>query len=414
MVLELDEPPVRTLLARQGIYDKNSAIIAYELLYRNGETQNSHIDNLNPSSGEAATSSVLLQLFANLDVNSIIGNKRAFINFTHSHLVQKIPMLLPKNRIVIEVLETVAIDQPLLLNLIELKKQGYQIALDDFVFRSELAPLVDMADIIKIDVLHLNQQEIAEQLLPLKSFRGKLLAEKIEDKQQFNHCINLGFDFFQGFFLNKPDSIKGQTITENKMQLLRLLTEINDEDVPIQRIEEIILQIPKLSYRILRLANSASLYMSKKIESLMDAISQLGLMQIRNWLNLLLLASLDDVAPDLLERTLIRAKMCESLSKSMNHPNPHQAYTVGILSTLDGILNEPMPSLLAKIQLSETLNEALLNYKGDLGKILKFSIDYEQANFNQLESISIKSEALTQSYLKGIEYANHVIDIINK
>lgn len=323
-------------------------------------------------------------------------------------------MLLPKNRIVIEVLETVAIDQPLLLSLIELKKQGYQIALDDFVFRNELAPLVDMADIIKIDVLHLNQQQIAEQLLPLKSFRGKLLAEKIEDKQQFNHCINLGFDFFQGFFLNKPDPLKGQTITENKMQLLRLLTEINNEDVPIQRIEEIILQIPRLSYRILRLANSASLYMSKKIESLMDAISQLGLMQIRNWLNLLLLASLDDMAPDLLERTLIRAKMCESLSKSMGYPNTHQAYTIGILSTLDGILNEPMPSLLAKIRLSETLNEALLNYKGDLGKVLKFAIDYEQANFNQLERLSIKSDTLTQSYLKGIEYANHVLDIINK
>lgn len=299
MVVELDEPPVRTLLARQGIYDKNSAIFAYELLYRNSEAQNSQVDNLNPLSGEAATSSVLLQLFANLDVNTIIGNKQAFINFTHNHLVQKIPMLLPKNRIVIEVLETVAIDQALLLNLMELKKQGYQIALDDFVFRNELAPLVDMADIIKIDVLHLDQQQIAEQLLPLKSFRGKLLAEKIEDKQQFNHCVNLGFDFFQGFFLNKPDSLTGQIITENKIQLLRLLTEINNEEVPIQRIEEIILQIPKLSYRILRLANSASLYMSKKIESLMDAISQLGLMQIRNWLNLLLLASLDDVAPDL-------------------------------------------------------------------------------------------------------------------
>ncbi len=414
MVVELDEPPVRTLLARQGIYDKNSAIFAYELLYRNSEAQNSQVDNLNPLSGEAATSSVLLQLFANLDVNTIIGNKQAFINSTHNHLVQKIPMLLPKNRIVIEVLETVAIDQALLLNLMELKKQGYQIALDDFVFRNELAPLVDMADIIKIDVLHLDQQQIAEQLLPLKSFRGKLLAEKIEDKQQFNHCVNLGFDFFQGFFLNKPDSLTGQIITENKIQLLRLLTEINNEEVPIQRIEEIILQIPKLSYRILRLANSASLYMSKKIESLMDAISQLGLMQIRNWLNLLLLASLDDVAPDLLERTLIRAKMCESLAKSMDYPNSHQAYTVGILSTLDGILNEPMPSLLAKIRLSEALNEALLNYKGDLGKILKFAIDYEQANFNQLERIPVKSETLSQSYLKGIEYANHVIDIINK
>lgn len=410
----MDQPPIRTLLARQGIYDKNSSICAYELLYRSNEAQSSNVDNINSLSGDTATSSVLLQLFANLDVNTIIGNKRAFINFTHNHLVQQIPALLPKNRIVIEVLETVAIDKPLIFNLTELKKQGYQVALDDFVFRNELIPLVEMADIIKIDVLNRDEKQISEQLLPLKSFRGKLLAEKIENKRQFNNCINLGFDYFQGFFLNKPDSLKGQAITENKTQLLRLLTELNNENVPIERIEEIILQIPKLSYRILRLANSASLYISKKIESLMDAISQLGLIQIRNWLNLLLLVSLDDVAQDLLERTLIRAKMCESLSKSIGYPNPHQAYTIGILSTLDGILNEPMPSLLAKIQLSETLNEALLNHKGDLGKILKFTIDYEQANFNQLDSATVNTEELAQSYLKGIEYANNIIDILNK
>lgn len=410
----MDQPPIRTLLARQGIYNKNGSVYAYELLYRSNESQSSNVDNISSLSGDTATSSVLLQLFANLDVNTIIGNKRAFINFTHNHLVQQIPALLPKNRIVIEVLETVTIDKPLIFNLTELKKQGYQVALDDFVFKNELIPLVEMADIIKIDVLNLDEKQISEQLLPLKSFRGKLLAEKIEDKHQFNNCINLGFDYFQGFFLNKPDSLKGQAITENKTQLLRLLTELNNEHVPIERIEEIILQIPKLSYRILRLANSASLYMNKKIESLMDAISQLGLIQIRNWLNLLLLVSLDDVAQDLLERTLIRAKMCESLSKSIGYPNPHQAYTIGILSTLDGILNEPMPSLLAKIQLSETLNDALLNHKGDLGKILKFTIDYEQANFNQLDSATVNTEELAQSYLKGIEYANNIIDVINK
>ena len=410
----LNLPQITTLLARQGIYNKNGSVFAYELLYRSGDSFTANVDNLNPLSGDKATSSVIAQLFANLDINAIINNKRAFINFTRNNLLENVPYLLPKSRIVIEVLETVTIDQLIIENLTILSKLGYEIALDDFIFREELSPLVELAHIIKIDVLNLDKQQILDQLAPLKGFKGKLLAEKIENKRQFNTCIDLGFDYFQGFFLNKPDPYKGQTITENKLYLLKLLAELNNENVAIERIEEIILQIPKLSYRILRLSNSVALYTGKKIDSLMDAISQLGLVQIRNWISLLLLASLDDVAPDLLERTLIRAKMCESLAKVTGYHNSHQAYTVGILSTLDGILNESMSSLLTKIQLSEVLNEALLNKKGTLGLILKFAIDYEEAKFNELDKAPIASKDFAQSYLLGLAHASDIMDAIRK
>lgn len=408
----MDQPLIKTLLARQGIYDKNGSIFAYELLYRNGEDHKSNVDNLNYTSGDIATSSVITQLFTNLDMNSIIGNKPAFINFTHNHLIHQIPKLLPKNRIYIEVLETVKIDSLLINNLRALSEKGYKIALDDFIFRDELAPLVDLAHIIKVDVLNLNKDQIAQQLTSLRQFKGKLLAEKIEDKMQFNNCIELGFDYFQGFFLNRPDPLKGQVFNENKSSLLHLLAELNDENISLERVERIILLTPTLSYRILRLANSASLYVGKKINSLMDAIKQLGLSQIRNWMSLLMLASMEDVIPDLLERTLIRAKMCELLAKASNISNPHQAYTVGILSTLDGILNEPMSSLLAKIQLSKTLNDALIYHKGDLGAILKTTIDYETANFNELINIPVNQELLTSSYLQAIEYASNIMNLI--
>lgn len=388
-------------------------VSAYELLYRNGDDLVANINNNNLLIGDAATSSVITQLFANLDINNIIGKKPAYINFTYNHLIEQIPALLPKSRIVIEVLETVIVNEQLINSLTELHTLGYKIALDDFMYREEIIPLVKLAHVIKIDVLNLTKTQIAEQLAPLRAiFHGKLLAEKIESRQQFDICLELGFDYFQGFFLNRPDPFKGRTITENKSQMLRLLGELNDSNVSMEKIEDIILQIPKLSYRILRLTNSVSFYTGKKIESLMDAIIQLGLVQIRNWIILLLLASLDDIAPDLLERTLIRAKMCESLAKSIGYVNPHQAYTVGILSTLDAILNEPMSFLLGKIHLSQSLNEALLHHVGELGKILKFAIAYEEANFKQLQSSGIDSKALIQSYLDGIAYANSVINII--
>ena len=402
-----------TLLARQAIFNRKGVVCAYELLYRSGDDIVANISPANPIAGDAATSSVITQLFTNLDINNIIGKKLAYINFTYNNLINQIPALLPKNRIVIEVLETVIIDDELIKNLIKLRNLGYKIALDDFMYREEIIPLIELAHIIKIDVLNLTSSQIEEQIAPLKEqFGGKLLAEKIETQAQFDICLDLGFDYFQGFFLNRPDPMKGRTITENKSQMLRLLSELNDSKASIDEIEDIILQIPKLSYRILRLTNSVYYYTGKKIDSLMDAIIQLGLEQIHNWIILLLLASLDDIAPDLLERTLIRAKMCESLARATRYPNPHQAYTVGILSTLDAILNEPMSLLLDRIRLSEVLNEALLHHVGELGRFLKFAIAYEEANFKQLQYSGIDNKELVQSYLDGIAYANSIINII--
>ncbi|WP_238400482.1 EAL and HDOD domain-containing protein [Legionella bononiensis] len=238
------------LLARQGIYDKDSIVYAYEILYRNGNLLSAEVNNNNHHEGDTATSSVLTQLFTNLDFTALIGRKKAFINFTYNNIIQQIPMLLPKDRIVIEVLETVLADKDIVDNLWTLKEKGYQIALDDFVYNKNLEELIEIADIIKIDVLNQNEQEIENQLAPLKKYKGILLAEKIEDKVQFKVCQDLGFQYFQGFFLNKPESVEGTVITENKAQLIRLLTELNDDNVSIERIEEIILQIPKLSYRI--------------------------------------------------------------------------------------------------------------------------------------------------------------------
>lgn len=398
-----------TLLTRQGIYSKTGAVYAYELLYRDLVP-----DAVNTFSDEEETSLVVTQLFSNLDIDAIIGKKKAFINFTYNHLIQKIPTLLPKDRIVIDVLETVDVDKPLINSLLSLREQGYKIALHNFIFNEKNSLLIDLVDIIKLNVLYQNKQQIAEQLKPLKHFKGQLLAKKIDDNQQFSDCIDLGFTYFQGFFLNKPDLLKSQQITENKNNLLRLLAELNNQDIPMERVEELILQIPKLSYRVLRLANSVYLYRGKVIESLLDALKILGLNQVHNWLCLFLLSSQDDLIPDLLERTLIRAKMCEGLARISGHSDPHQAYTVGIFSTLDRFLNEPMDVLLSKIKLSNAFNEALLHQKGELGHILQITIDYEAANFKKLERTTYDKQDLTRSYLEGINYANSVMDVINK
>ncbi|MBN9227894.1 MULTISPECIES: EAL and HDOD domain-containing protein [Legionella] len=215
---------MKILLARQSIYDRERLVRAYELLYRDGSSKAAHVDNKDLKAGDHATSSVITQLFANLDLNDVIGDKLAFINFTYNHLINQIPKLLPKNRIIVEVIEDMPINDQLIHNLIDLSKEGYKIALDDFIYTEQIIPLIQIADIIKIDVLHQNKQQIRKQLTLLQHFNGKLLAEKIENRSQFNDCVELGFDYFQGFFLNKPDQLRGQAITENRTHLIRLLS----------------------------------------------------------------------------------------------------------------------------------------------------------------------------------------------
>ncbi|CDZ76279.1 EAL domain protein [Legionella massiliensis] len=400
-----------TLFARQAIYDSLNQVCAYELLYRAGDLFRANIDLSNEKAGDDATSFILSHLFTHLDINTIVGAHPAYINFTRNHLLKRIPTLLPKKKVIIELLENTVIDESLIESVKNLREDGYRLALDDFIFREELVPLVDLADVIKIEVLGLSKDEIKRQIAPLVGSKAKLLAEKIENRDQLLLCKELGFELFQGFFLNYPDLIHGNLLSENKTYLLKLFAEIYDVDVHMERVEEIILQIPKLSYQVLRLANSAALYKGKKIESLMDAIRQLGLIQIRNWLSLLLVSSLDDVAPDLLERTLIRAKMCQNLATISELANPHQAYTVGMLSTLDAILNETMPSLLGKIRLSDELNEALLKHQGALGYLLAMTQWFEQANFSKLDYEKFSPEDYNQAYLEGIAYASAVLEV---
>lgn len=406
------EPNLGTLFARQEIFNRSGEVCAFELLYRDGESTTSNLSPTDSDAGDKATSFVISHLFTHLDMDIILGEHPAFINFTRKHLMEEVPKLLPKERVIIEILEDTVIDEELIKIIRSLSRKGYKIALDDFIYQDHLSPLVDMADIIKIDVLNLVEKDVKKQLVLLDGYEGKLLAEKVETREKFAQCKDLGFHLFQGYFFNQPDVIRGPKMSENKTYLLRLLTELHNPDIHMRRVEEIILQIPKLSYRILRLANSASLYAGKKIDSLLEAIQQLGLIQIRDWISLLLVSSLDDVAHSLLERTLVRAKMCQSLARQTGITNPHQAYTVGMLSILDAILNQPMNQLLEKISLSEELNNALLNHEGELGYTLAEVKVYKRGQFERLTASKFTPQNFSSAYIEGIEYANQVIDLI--
>lgn len=391
------------LIGRQQIFDKKLAIYAYEILFRG---QNYDLTETNQAS--QATNQVITDTILELGINRLVDNHKAFINFTYQNILEKVPLNLPKDRIVIEVLENVTIDLKIVSILRELSALGYIIALDDFVFTDDWRPLVEFADIVKLDVLQRDRAETRQIIEKLKPYKTKLLAEKVENRTQFQHMLDLGCDYFQGFFLSKPNIVEGRRIGVNHAAAIRLLGIINKPELEIAELNQMISQDVSLSFKLLHYINSAFFALPRKIEPIKHAITYLGLNEIKRWSNILTLASLSSKPKALMQTALIRGKMCERLASLLNK-DPEHYFLIGMLSCVDGILDIPMEYALAQLPLTLDVSDAILYKRGLAGEVLSYVLDYEQwsppsATFNHLNC-----EQINNAYLDSINWAQNVL-----
>jgi c-di-GMP phosphodiesterase len=397
------------LLARQPIFNRKMQVVAYELLCRSCD-----LNEYTADGGDMASSQVLLHTFTELSIHSVVGHHQAFINFTRTLLMTPPPF--DRRQLVVEVLEGQQIDAQMLHSLRSLREQGYTIALDDFELTDETRDLIPYADIIKLDVLQLSPQQVREHIDYLKPFGLTLLAEKVETYEMLEYCKDAGFDLFQGYFLARPKVIKGRRITENKQAVLQLLSVLHDPDVPLERVEQLVARDPMLSYKLLRLVNSAAFALPRTIESLRQAITLLGLNIIKNWVNLLAMANLGDKPVELSIAALTRARMCEIIAATMSGKKRQDTFfTVGLLSTLDAFMDAPLEVLLGNISLSEQLNEALLKHLGDEGKVLDIVEHYERAEWDKIDweylgSRSISPDTLSHIYLDALSWVTTTME----
>ena len=189
-------------VGRQPIYNRNVEVIGYELLFRPYEGEKANVID-----GDYATSQVILNTFMEIGLEEIVGEGLAFINLTRSFIEEKYPIPLLQNRVVLEVLEDINIDKNLIDSLNDLSKRGFQIALDDVINPSDIDPLLGVANIVKLDLMGLEFERLPEYVATLRCHKLKLLAEKVETQAEFDHCMELGFDYFQGFFLSRPNIV---------------------------------------------------------------------------------------------------------------------------------------------------------------------------------------------------------------
>ena len=370
-------------IGRQAILDQKKNVYAYEILFRSG-LKNAFDPSLD---GNVATQSVMVNTMLDFGMKKLVSDMKAFINFTEKNLLNRAPQLLPADSIVVEILETVQPTPAILEAVQELKDEGYKIALDDFVLLPGYEPLIDMADIIKVDFRITEDPEERKRLREILPGHVRLLAEKIETEEEFHQALEYGYVLFQGYFFCKPVVLHKKKLTSNALSQIRLLKEVNRQDFDFSAIINVISSDTNLVHKLLTYINSVGIGLTYHISNLRQAAVLLGSGGMRRWVTLISLQTFsEDKPPELFTISLLRAKFCELIAHEIKRPDltPDTGFLLGMFSLLDVLLSQPMEEVLKEVGLSSELNAALLGEDNILRHVLDLVIAYEQGDWDKV------------------------------
>lgn len=397
-------------IGRQAIYDKELKVSAYELLSRSNDEHNEAF--VGEHNANHATTVVMLNALTEIGLQQLVGNNPAFINLTYDFLTGKCKIPDLRNQLVLEILEDVEVTDDLVKAVKTLSDSGYMIALDDFIYHDKMLPLVEIADIIKIDILQLDEQGLRDHVKKLREHDVRLLAEKVESQEEYDLCKELGFDYFQGYFFCKPKIVKGQRAPANKITIVNLLAQLQNPEVQIETLEELISQDLALSYRLLKYINSAAFALQREVNSIHHAIVMLGLNTIRSLANLMLMSNIDDKPHDLLVIAIIRARMCEELAINHDKKLKDTYFTAGLFSVIDALMDSSMEDIVSQLPLSAELKDALLKQKGDVGEALKCCIAFERADWENVKFKDLEEMTIQKAYFNAVIWSNHAMALV--
>lgn len=394
-------------IALQPICNAKLEHVANELLYRNtSDAVAATIDD-----PLAATARACKMAFYEIGLEKLGGSRQLFFNAPRDWLLQPELLPPPSNQVVVEILETVEADIEVICALKVIKKMGYTLALDDFVLNKRTEGLLEVADIVKMDVLHginYHQVELFQKM------GIQLLAERVETYEVFEECKCLGFTLFQGYFYARPKTLDGPKKNRlgNKAIHLALLSALQSDTPCFDRLELLLAQDPELCMLLLKTTNSVIYRRNTQVSSIRQALIVLGSERLLAMVTILLLAREEKGKLLLLPHTMARAFFCKTLSSRFKKSiNEHTAFTVGMFSMMDQLLNYPLDKLLEEAKVSDEAKTAVLFHQGDLGLLLKLVISYENAEIDHLPE-KIKSY-MNQYYLESWIRANELLDSVS-
>lgn len=388
-------------VGRQQIYDRDLNVTAYELLFRSSAENRAII-----SDGDAATSRLLINAVVEIGLENLAFGRPSFVNLTKSFILGSCTIPFTPELLVIEVLESVEPDSEVIDALGKLRETGFTIALDDYVESDNREKLLAVADIVKIDLKEYRQDRLAIEVKRLKKLPLKLLAEKVETAEEFSRCKALGFDYFQGYFLSRPEIVEGKAIASNQLAMLQLLVRLRDPRVTFDEVVNLVKQDVALSFKLVRYVNSLAHGVRRQIDSVRQAAVRLGLQRICQLVTLLAMNGLADKPKPLLETTLIRARMCEIIGALKWPENAEVCFTVGLFSSLDAFLDQTLAEILKKLPLTFEIRAALLLHQGPLGRLLSSVIAFERGNWEAAQQFGVADAVFQNAYLDALSWGH--------
>ena len=393
-------------IARQPILNKHRAIVGYELLFRSGW------ENAFRGESDEATRQMLDNCLW-MDIDSLTSHTLAFINCTREVLVGKLVTLLPPATTVLEILETVEPESELIDACVALKDMGYRLALDDFLPRPEMQPLIDIATYIKVD-FRLSDAAQRKQIHRLvRGSRAILLAEKMEDQEEFDIALSEGYECFQGYFFCRPKIVADREIPPNRMNYLRLLVELTRNPLNLQELIRIVRFEPSLCYRLLRLANSALVAARGEVTSVLGAFMLVGEDRFRKLVSVAASGILGHDQPPaaLISLSLGRARFCELLAPWIAE-NSTEQFMLGMLSLVDAVLQVPMETIVKALPLRLNAKAALLGEINPASLPLSLIRSFEHGAWGacsrQAQCMGVSEETLAGLYVESVQWANEV------
>ena len=389
-------------VARQPIFDRNMNVFGYELLYR-GSMSNIY----DGSDDNKATAELINNAFLTMHIHDLTDETKAFINFSQKMLIEEFPMLLPANSLAVEVLDGVENIEAIIDACRKLREKGYIIVFDDFIINESYLPLMEIAHIVKIEFSAVNYVK-QRQLIKQYKNKIKFLADKVETREEYQLAMDMGYDYFQGYFFSKPVVIKGKEIESLNINLIKVMSVLNTEEPDYQQIAEIIETDLGLSYKLLKLANSAFFGSRNKILTIKQALVQLGIVEIRKWIYVMMLKDIQIIENrELIKICFIRAKLMELLAIEMGQNDKRLEYFMaGMFSSIDVLLNKDMKTIVNEIVLTHDVNEALLGGDNEIKRVLDLVLNYELIKWDVFKknktAFKISQDKFMSLYVKAL------------
>jgi EAL and modified HD-GYP domain-containing signal transduction protein len=392
-------------LARQPILNRSRELFGYELLFRNGIENSCSELNLELASTTVLDTSILIGF------ERITAGRPMFINCPREFLLRDYISLFPPKSVVVEILESVHPDQEIIEACLRLKHAGFSIALDDFVDSPGWAPLVLLADIIKVDFRATTRAEQAALAARHSGRKMRMLAEKVETQEEFAAGMEMGYSLFQGYFFCRPEMMRHRDMPASKLMYLELLREATAPEFNIQALAAKIKHEASLTYRLLRYLNSAAFGLRAEVHSVPHALSLLGERELRKWIAVISVGVLADGKPDeLMTVPLVRGRFCELLGPVAGMPEQaNDLFLLGLLSVMDAILDQPLDSILAELPVRREIKEALLARDGLYWRLLEMAIAHEQADWQKVTALisdtGMNEEQVSELYVSAVDWS---------